>query len=61
MTRTEAIRQAVLLELQRRRALIDDSPNLSSVSIIVRLQDGPHPVRSVTYEDQQIVIRKGAS
>lgn len=59
MTRTEAIQQAILAELRRRRLTIDASEHLSSVTITVRLQDGPVPVRAVTYEDQQVVSRRG--
>lgn len=59
MTRTDAITQAILAELRRRRTIIDASEHLSSVTICVRLQDGPTPVRSVTYEDQQFVVRRG--
>lgn len=59
MTRTEAIQQAILAELRRRKSTIDASEHLSSVTITVRLQDGPMPVRAVTYEDQQVVSRRG--
>ena len=57
ISRTDAIQRAIVAELQRRRATIDDSRYLSSVTISVRLQDGPVPVRAITYEDQQIVAR----
>lgn len=58
MTRTEAIQRVILAELQRRRLMIDENDHLSSVTITVKLQDGPLPVRAVTYEDQQVVSRR---
>ena len=57
---TDAIRDAIVAELRRRRPMIDASRYLSSVTITVRLQDGLTPVRSITYEDQQIVARSCA-
>ena len=55
---TDAIVRAVVAELQRRRAQIDDNDCLSSVSITVCLQDGPTPIRSITYEDRQAIARR---
>lgn len=59
MSRTDAIQRAIVAELQRRRELIDASPNLISVSLQVKLQDGPVPVRAVVYEDQSVTARRG--
>ena len=57
-TRTEAICRAILDELRRRRSLIDASPDLVAVTISVKLQDTPDPIRSVVYEDQSVRGKK---
>ena len=54
LTRTDAIRQAILRELARRASLIDDAHNLVSVTITVKLQDALDPIRSVVFEDQSV-------
>lgn len=54
-TRTEAIHKAIVAELRRRQPFIDAHDSLVSVSITVRLQAGPNPIRAVTYEDQSQV------
>lgn len=59
MSRTDAVVRAVVAELQRRRAIIDSSDSLIAISVSVKLQEGPVPVRAVTYEDQQLVTRRG--
>lgn len=55
---TDVIAQTILAELQQRRPVID-SGTLSSVSVTVRLQEGPNPIRTVSYEDQRMVWRRG--
>lgn len=59
MTRTDAIQRALLEALNRHRAIIDSSPELASVTLTVKLQDGPDPVRAVNYEDQRVVAKRG--
>lgn len=58
VTRTEAICRAILEELRRRRSLIDECDDLSSVSITVKLQDTAEPVRAVHYEEQRMVAQR---
>jgi len=57
-TRTEAICRAILGELRRRRTLIDDEPDLVSITVSVRLQDGPQMIRAVHVEEQRLVGRR---
>ena len=54
-TRTEAVGRAMLEELRRRRAQIDQDGDLVSITIQVRLRpDAPDPVRAVRYEDEKV-------
>lgn len=61
MTRTELIAHAMLTELRLRRAHVDATGDIVSVSITVRLQDGGNRVRSVEYSDQRIVAKRGGT
>ena len=60
LTRTEAICRAILEELRRRRQVIDENPQLASVSLEIFLQDGPEMVRSVSYGEHVRVARRRA-
>lgn len=53
-----AIERAVVAEVRRRRLVTDTTPDLAFVSVTVRLQDTPDPVRSVEWSDQRIVARR---
>jgi len=57
-TRTDTIVRAIVAELHRRRALLDDGDDLASVTITVKLQVGPHAIRAVNVEEQRIVARR---
>ena len=58
MSRSDAIQTAVLRELKLRRSWLDASQDIVSVTITVRLQAGPEPVRSVIFEDHRVVARR---
>ena len=56
-TLTEHVCRAMLEELRRRRVTIDGSTDLVSVTLTVKLREGPEPVRAVQYEDER--VRRG--
>lgn len=57
-SRWELVRQALLDELTIYRSVIDGNADLSSVSLTVKLQDGPVPIRGVTYESETQKARR---
>ena len=58
-TLADAIQRAMATEIQARRETINaGAGQLVSVTLAIRLQDTPDPVRSVEWTDQRIVARK---
>lgn len=62
-TRTEAICRAMLEELRRRRAFLDGTADLASITMTVKLDIGndTDPVRAVYWEDQRVMTRRRGS